>query len=227
MGKERRYSGQEIDEILARATQDGTGREPAERPADGLTLAELRDIGREVGISGHRIDAAAHSLDRGSGVDRSFGIPLAVSRTVPLPRAPTEPEWEALVSDLRATFGAAGRIHRDGNLRGWTNGNLHAFVEPDGGGHRLRMGSTKGNARGLFAVGGGMLGMSAVLGTLTALGADVPLAGAGSLLAMSAGTFLAGAAGLPRWARARLRQMDEIGRRTVERLGSRPPEDLR
>lgn len=223
MDDERRFDGDEIEAILDRAVTAGDGADAARLPHEGLTLAELKDVGREVGIPADRIEEAARALDRPGRVDRTLGLPLSVGRTVALPRAPTDQEWDQLVADLRATFGATGTVHRDGGLRGWTNGNLHAWIEPDGSGHRLRMGTAKGSARQRGAVGAGMLGMSGILGTLTALGADVPLAGAGALLAMGVGTLVAALGGLPAWARTRLEQMDGVTRRAVERLGASEP----
>ena len=220
MGGERRYRASEVDEILRQAVEEPASTELTAASFDGLTLSELQDAGREVGIPPQRIAAAAHALDHAPRVDRTLGLPTSVGRTIPLPRALSDGEWEAVVSDLRATFGATGRVHREGGLRGWTNGNLHAWVEPDGGGYRLRMGTTKGTARQLGAVGAGTLGMSAVLGSLTALGADVPLAGAGALLAMGIGTLVAAFGGVPAWARTRIDQMEEVARRTLERMSA-------
>ena len=224
MSRERRYDRREVEEILGRAVEEPR---PAELSAgsEGLTLAELQDVGREVGIAPARIAEAAHALDHTPRVDRTLGLPVSVGRTIPLPRPVTEAEWEALVTDLRATFEAAGKIHRDGNLRGWTNGNLHAWVEPDGTGYRLRMGTTKGSAPQLGAVGVGTLGMSGILGTLSVFSAEVPLAGAGALLAMGIGTLVAAAGGVPSWARTRLEQMERVARRALERMEASGPDE--
>lgn len=221
---ERRFDGKEIEAILDRAVTPGDASDAARLPHDGLTLRELKDVGREVGIPAERIEEAVRALDRSERVDRRMGLPLSVGRTVGLPRAPTDAEWDQLVADLRATFGATGIVHRDGGLRGWTNGNLHAWVEPDGRGYRLRMGTTKESAFQLGAIGAGMLGMSGILGTLTAVGADVPLAGAGALLAMGVGTLVVAFGQTPGWARARLEQMDDVARRAEERLGAPEPD---
>jgi hypothetical protein len=218
MAPERRYGSDEIDEILGRALDEREHRDREGPVGDGLTLAELKDVGREVGIPPERIESAALSLDRAARVERTLGLPLRVERTAPLPRELTEPEWEELVTDLRATFGATGKIHRDGRLRGWTNGNLHVFVEPEGSGYRLRMGTTKGNARSLFAVGAGMLGMSGVVATVGVVTGDPTLGGAGALLAMGVATSLAAGLPLPSWARTRARQMEDVAHRTAARL---------
>lgn len=226
MDNERRFDGEEIEAILDRAVTAREASDAARLPHEGLTLAELKDVGREVGIPAERIEEAARALDRTGGVARTLGLPLSVGRSFALPRPPTDAEWDQLVADLRATFGATGTVHRDGGLRGWTNGNLHAWIEPDGSGYRLRMGTSKGSARQLGAVGAGMLGMSGILGTLTAVGADVPLAGAGALLAMGVGTLVAALGSTPAWARTRLEQIDGVARRALERSSASKPDEL-
>jgi len=224
MTAERRYDGDEIDEILRRATATDRRPDPDLATSAGLTLHELQEVGREAGIAPDRIADAARSLDRAHRVDRLIGLPVSVGRTVPLPRALTDDEWEALIADLRATFGATGKVHRDGSLRGWTNGNLHFWVEPERDGHRLRMGTTKGTARQFGAVGLGTLAMSGVVGTVSILTGNAPMAGAGALAAMGLGTLVVALGGLPRWARVRLGQMDDIARRLVERMTPDPPD---
>lgn len=69
---DRRYSEEEFRRILEAATEPREGEEsgaephaePARGPADGLTLAEIRGIAREVGIDPGAIDRAARNLDR-------------------------------------------------------------------------------------------------------------------------------------------------------------------
>lgn len=59
---ERRYSEDEVGLILRRATEAG-GASPAAHDGDGLTLEDLKGIGREVGISPGAIEAAARHVD--------------------------------------------------------------------------------------------------------------------------------------------------------------------
>jgi len=59
---ERRYSEEEVSLILRGATEAGAPG-PAAPDADGLTLEELKGIGREVGISPGAIEAAARHVD--------------------------------------------------------------------------------------------------------------------------------------------------------------------
>lgn len=79
---------------------------------EGLTLADLQDIGREVGISPEAVAQAAQSLElRRQAVTRSFlGLPIGVERTVTLNRWLTDARWDQLVVQLRETFRARGTV---------------------------------------------------------------------------------------------------------------------
>jgi hypothetical protein len=82
----------------------------------GMTLAALREIGREVGISPESISHAARSLDLvGRPALRTFlSLPIGVGRTVELDRPLSDSDWERLVADLRETFEARGVVKYDG-----------------------------------------------------------------------------------------------------------------
>lgn len=227
MNEERRYSDAEVEEILRRATER---RGELARPAsgqDGLTLGELQAIGREVGIPPNAMAEAARSLTRPPAVHRTLGLPLAVGHRVPLSRDLTEAEWEHLLADLRETFRARGQVRVHGRIREWSNGNLHALVEPTPDGWRLRMGTTKGSARPLLGMGAAMLGLAVVFWIVALLGlGDGDLAGGATTLVAMGTAFLAGGAvQLPGWSRERRRQMEEVGARLVARLDAPPPRD--
>ena len=66
MNSERRYTEDEVDRILDRATEAdlARGSSPGADGSTGLTLRELHEIGREVGIPEEVITQAATSLDR-------------------------------------------------------------------------------------------------------------------------------------------------------------------
>lgn len=228
---EREYSEDEVAEIFERATK---ARRVARRQmagGSGMTLSELHEIGREVGISSEDITHAAHSLDRPERAmsRRFFGFPISVGRTVEFARQLSDQEWDRLVVDLRETFDARGRVRSEGSLRQWTNGNLQALLEPTSGGHRLRLRTTKGNARGLMTVGLGMTvaGFFSFVITMLAggsvdtgaLGSFVPLAVTGL------GLFGIGASRLTSWAELRASQMEGIAARwTRITSGSTVPE---
>lgn len=66
----RRFTDREVALVLKRATDlDEAGAEPA---AGGLSLDDLREIAREVGIAPSAIDRAVASLDRGERLGASL-----------------------------------------------------------------------------------------------------------------------------------------------------------
>jgi hypothetical protein len=227
MADERRYQEDEIAQIFEVAASPQPARRAAAASAGGLTLSELQAIGREVGVPPERIADAAAALDRPGAISRRRGflnMPIAVGRTVDLPRAPTDREWEILVAELRETFSAQGSENSRGNLRSWNNGNLHALIEPTETGYRLRLGTTKGNAvaANQMALGGIALAMLLVVifaltGRLSEeLVAPIILGGVSSAL-LAANAFR-----LPGWASEREAQMDRIAAR-AQSLLSPPP----
>lgn len=225
MADARRYEDQEVRRIFDLATRgDGPGAPPLLSP-EGLTLSELQDVGREVGLEPDRIAHAALVLDAGREVlprGTSLGMPTSVGRTVQLPRPVTDREWELLISELRETFGAKGRVTSHGGLREWSNGNLHAFVEPTETGHRLRLTTFKSSAMAVNAMGAGMIAFALMI-LIVLLGKGdpggrfvVPL-----FFSLFGGGLLASnVVGLPRWADERERQMEYIANRAKALLGA-------
>src|SRR5690242_2363980 len=135
---ERRYSDEEVSAIFARATEGASASPVGEAQQDGLTLAELQEIGAEVGIAPSAVAAAAKSLVSAAAPEgRTFlGLPVSVGRTVNFDRKLTEDEWEQLVVELREVFNARGTMSGSGGFRQWTNGNLQALLEPTPTGQR-------------------------------------------------------------------------------------------
>jgi hypothetical protein len=196
---ERLYGEEEVAEIFeAAASARGSGGRALASPG-GLSLRELQEIGGEVGIAPERIADAAAALElrREAPPSRThLGMPMSVRRTVDLPRAPTDREWGLLLAELRA----------------WTNGNLHAYVEPTDAGHRLRLGTLKGDA-----VAMGRMGISGLLGGLVIflallLTGDMEEAIASGVFFATLGAVLLAlnALRLPGWAREREEQMEYI-----------------
>jgi hypothetical protein len=220
MSDERRYSDEEVREILTRATDvsDPTSsRVSGPHESTGLTLTELKDVGREVGIEPTDIERAAASLERaGQRLPRKhlLGMSVGVGRVVELPRGLTDREWEMLVSELRATFEAKGKVESHGDLRSWTNSRLHAHVEPTPEGYRLRLGTVKGNAYVYEAlgVGGVLIGLISLLSSGAAGGLGEPIMLAG----MGMAALIANRIRLPIWAGRREEQMEHITRRALE-----------
>ena len=225
---ERRYSDDEAAAIfrqaaelqqaaLLRSQSSNQSALVREQRTDGMTLAQLQDIGREVGIPEELVAHAAGSLDRKgrSWVRRFLGLPVGVGQTISLERTITDAEWERLVVDLRDTFDARGRQHSEGSFRQWTNGNLQALLEPTPSGHQLRLRTLKGDAFVQMTTGLAVVvfaGFLAMLRLITIGG--VPAGPVGVLTAAGLAMFAIGAVRLPGWARTRREQMREI----IERL---------
>src|SRR2546426_9726879 len=217
---ERRYNDKEIAAIF-RAAAEQEPQNPQREVArdEGLTLSELQAIGSEVGISSVAVAQAARAVDvRLGGASRTvLGLPIGVARTVNLNRRLTDEEWERLVVQLREVFNARGRTRSEGSLRQWTNGNLQVLLEPTETGHRLRFGTLHGGARASIGAGFAVLGVTATLAISSALGGSLGDAIPGiALLALAGiGMIASGALRLPRWARLRERQMEDLATRVA------------
>lgn len=228
---ERQYNDEEVAAIFERAaeTEHASLRVPAE--GKGLTLAALQDIGREVGMSPESIALAARSLDQaGRPASRTFmGLPIGVGRTVEFDRPLSDADWEGLVADLRDTFEARGVVRYDGPFRQWTNGNLQALLEPTPGGHRLRLQTLKGDSRALMIAGIAVLGWATATLIATALtgnfGTTASFTGIAFMAVMGVGMFAAGALRIPRWARRRSTQIEEVTTRLAIASQARLPGD--
>jgi len=168
----RRYDDKEIAAIF-RAAADGARPSESDVPRDeGLTLAELQAIGREVGLAPEAVARAAHSLDVRAGAESRtfFGLPIGVARTVNLNRRLTDDEWERLVVQLREVFAARGSLRSEGSFRQWTNGNLQVLLEPTDTGHRLRFRTVHGGAMASIRAGSFAVAMAAIVGVAAAAG---------------------------------------------------------
>jgi hypothetical protein len=221
---DRRYDDEEIAAIFRTAAEAPQALPPQESRVEGLTLAELQAIGRDVGISPEAVSQAALALDvRGTAQARTLlGLPIGVARTVNLDRRFTDEEWEHLVVELREVFQARGVTRSDGSLRQWTNGNLQVLLEPTQGGSRLRLSTLHGVARAWIGGGLATLGVAAALFISSAVLGD---SGEGlrriMLLALGGSVMVVnGALRLPGWARLRERQMEGLAARLAGPAGS-------
>jgi len=230
MSADRRYSDEEIAAIFEQAAEAQEAAQWSRPHREGLTLAELQQIGRETGITPEFIARAAASVDRAPHREPRatlLGLPVGVARTVDVPGPLTDAAWDRLVVDLRATFQAAGEVRRDGSLREWRNGNLHVLAEPTESGHRIHFRTRKGNAQQSLTLSLFFLLMGTIfLSLFAAQGASEP-----GMMVIMALFIVAGLGGagftayqLPRWAEERERQMDAVAARAVERVGALPPE---
>lgn len=231
MSTERVYRDDEIRQIFERASQaEPDAAAPARGTGDALTLAQLQEIGREVGIPADRITRAALALAPRTEVrvrTWPLGVPIGVGRTADLPRLPTPREWAVLVAEIRETFDARGQLTGGGGFYEWRNGNLHVDIEPAAEGYRLRMGTRNGRAMVMGAAGLAALGWSAAVFVGLALTGDLSADFLAPTLAslLGAGSIGATMLQLPRWARTRATQMERIADRARELLSSAPREE--
>jgi len=229
MTKERRYEEEEVAEIFEAATDAQAHARTRITTGDGLTLRQLHEIADEVGIPKELVTRAARHVDapRESALRSWMGVPFRVGRTVQLPRALTDLEWQRLVAILRETFEATGRVEVSGELRQWWNGNLRVLMEPTATGYRLRMTTKKGDLQTMIAMGFSILTVALIL----------LVVGAVSGTADAAASVFLGLAGMltlgvslgrqPFWARTRARQMDEIAAEVAELTALPPPDPER
>lgn len=225
MTGERRFDDAEVAEILERATslEAAPATVPAPAPS-GLTLAQLQEIGAEVGIPPERIAEAARAVSTrvpGQAPRTFLGAPRSVARIVPIPRPLDDDEWTRLVVALRETFGAEGRIRVHGPLRSWNNGNLQVHVEPDGDRYRIRMETLKGDTlprAGFGAVAAALA--SVMIVTVTSGGGRPGALVAGGLLGLfGLGQVAYARAQLRGWAAERAAQMEALAERIAGLLG--------
>lgn len=213
---DRRYNEQEVAEIFGRAAEAQGDASRALPPGEGMTLAELQDIGQQVGMTAEAVADAARSLDRPElrFRRRLLGLTIGVGRSVALERRVSTDEWERLVVMVRETFDARGNVKSEGGLRQWTNGNLQVLVEPTEHGDRLRMRTVNGSAQTAILVGLAVMAVPALVAAV-ALVAGLPdlgdrLRDLAPLGLMGAASLGVGLSRLRGWARTRLQQMDAI-----------------
>jgi hypothetical protein len=235
MAPERRYDEGEAREIFAIAAHEDSAAATPGSGVGGFTLAELQEIGGEAGIHPDRVaEAAGVVAARGTPLpeERSLGMEVSVGQLVPLPRRPTEAEWDTLVSELRDIFAAPGEVRAQGGAREWSNGALRVFLERTAEGHQLRLTTVNRRFQSLNRLGA-MLAVSGLvliagLGPIfladgvtlsELLGALLP-----SLLVAGAGVGLVAfsALSLPKWVRERREQFERIGDRARGLLAGPP-----
>jgi hypothetical protein len=222
---ERRYDDDEVREIFTLATTGGVRDRSLPSESGGMTLDELKRIGQEAGIEPARVAQAAERIDaRGTPapVRRVFGLPMRMSRVIDLPRAPTDREWEQLISHFRTMFGAHGHAATSGGLRDWSYEDVRISVEPTERGEQLRLSALNNVAIGFNVLGVATGAMSVVLSAVIAA-AGKPgkaLVALGIFGGMALAALGANLVRSPRWAREREQQMEALAEHTVKLLSN-------
>jgi hypothetical protein len=229
---ERRFSETEMAEIFRRATEEatpgavhGVGPDGGEK---GFTLAQLQAIGSEAGISPEAVLRGALAIDSPAPAPyyrRFAGAPVGVGSAVDLSRPLSDDEFERFASHLRDTFHAHGEVRVNGGHREWRNGNLVFALEPHGEGERLRMSSRKSEGEIMPAIGMAITGLGVFLSLVSVFASPEKAAKLMPImvatLIQGPATFALGQMRLRAWARRRLDQMQEIGRR-IRSVASEP-----
>jgi hypothetical protein len=227
MGSERRYQDHEVRQILDLAIGQDEASPELPSEIDGVTLGDLQEAAREIGLSPDAIGQAVAAFEgRGEPVQRGtmLGLPTTLGRTVALARSPSDREWELLVAELRTTFGRKGELTSHGDLREWSDGFMHAFVEPTEAGHRLRLTDSREAAMAGLAAGGLLIAF-AVLIFVVLLGKDDPgfrFAVPVFFSLLGGGLIAATVTALPRWAREQERRMEHVCTRAASLLALPP-----
>lgn len=131
----RQFSQDEAQDIFARAAQR---QHATDMRGEGLTLAELQEIGRAAGLDPEHVAAAV--ADAGQrpvepAVYAGVNVTPRASRVVS--GEMTDDVWEQVVARLRQTFETQGVASDVGRVREWTSGsdsNLLLTAEPAPGG---------------------------------------------------------------------------------------------
>lgn len=224
---DRRFNEEEVAAIFKQATEAKQTPQRELPSGEGLTLAEIQEIGRQVGISSELVTQAASSLvQAGTPTSRTmFGLPIGVGRIVDLDRNFSDAEWDRLVVDLRETFQARGRLTQEGSFRQWTNGNLQVLLEPTGNGSRIRLSTIKSSSIRLMNTGRVLLGVAAVTTIASLIGGSsvARMSWVAEMVFLAGTMFTVGAVQLSGWAALRRDQMREIAGRLALGPASLPP----
>lgn len=111
----------------------------------GLTLEEIKRLASEVGLESTHIEAAAGELDNApqTGLRRLLRNPPAVELVREVPGVVGPEEWQAMVAELRKTFGGAGQSSEIAGGYDWTGGDKSYeggfTASPTSHGTRLRL----------------------------------------------------------------------------------------
>ena len=234
MADERTFNEDEVAQLLDKAAAHAARMERVDDAAPRvlrsgeLTLAQVHEIAATVGIPADAVTRAAASVARGDLVPTArrtaLGVPVGVSRQVELPRQMTDVEFDRLVVRLRETFGAEGRVTREGTIRTWRNGNLRVALEPTAQGSRVRMSTLRGDASVQTQLGAGVLLLSAVLTGLMTLSPGAVNTSWGSVVVLAVlgvGLVVRNVLTLPRWAAERSRQMEQLSEVAAEIVDGR------
>jgi hypothetical protein len=173
---ERRFTDEEVREILKKAVEKSPSRALMKK-SEGLSLAELKTIGEEVGIDPARLEDAARAVASG-GVNRTnpiVGGPTVLNfeRTVPAEFDPKD--TPDVLSLIRRTLGVQGEVDEiHGSLEWRAQGDIGAryvTVSPREGSTTIMSSANLTNAAVVTYLPAGIVGcIATMIGLITFVG---------------------------------------------------------
>ena len=184
---ERKFTDREVREILKKAVERAPSRALAK--SEGLSLAELKAIGGEVGIDPARLEDAARAVTQkgGNRPSQILGGPTVLNfeRRVEGEFDPADtPEILALI---RRTMGSQGEVDEIHGSLEWRakgdSGERYVTLSSKDGATTISSSANLTNAAVLTYLPAGLLGvLAAVIGTIAALDAG---SGVGLIVALA------------------------------------------
>lgn len=214
---DRRYTDKEVSLILQRAVESVDRTAPEHVGADGLSLEQIREVAREVGIDPDRVDSAALTLDlQPSNMTRGFlGAPATVQYERVLPFEVPREAYPEVVATIRRVLHRQGIVTEELGALEWrardAAGSRYVSVQPGDGRTVVRvMGNYRDGAIAYYVVGGALGGLAGV----------ATFAGLAELIDAGAILLAMGMATLPPWItwRRKFRRETESLRELVARI---------
>lgn len=203
---ERKYTDQEVAQILKRATEARGAHLAKRRNDDGLTLEQIKSIGDEVGIARSRIEEAARTLVAFTYDGEShllLGTPATVQFESQVSAQPGDAQLNEVLRMIRTATAKDGIVEERFGGMEWTTrsalGKRYVDLVPTVDGGRIRvMGDFRGAGRAgavvttaAALVGSGATSVAvAVLGAIGWLAAPVAAVAAVALPRLTLGRMV-------------------------------------
>jgi hypothetical protein len=161
--EDRRFTDREVHEILKKAVERSPSRALAKR--EGLSLAELRVIGEEVGIDPHRLEDAARSVVRkGDARPNPFlGAPTVLNCERRVEGEFDRDATPEILSLIRRTMGQQGEVNEIRGSLEWSTqgeaGDRHVTLSARDGNTTIHGMANLTNAAILTYLPAGILGL--------------------------------------------------------------------
>ena len=170
---ERKFTDREVREILKKAVERAPSRALAK--PEGLSLAELKSIGGEVGIDPARLEDAARAIVLGGGSRPSklLGAPTVLNFERKVEGQLNPEDTPEILSVIRRTMGQQGEIDEIHGSLEWKakgeSGERYVTLSSKEGNNTLRSSANLTNAAILTYLPAGIMGvMASVAGFVVA-----------------------------------------------------------